>query len=495
MKDFLKKFGVLIFFEILLVIVFWKFYGRFGSLFTDSFREAYIPYQMLKGNVLYKDILCIYPPLSYLVNEFLYFLFGANLKVLYVAGLFTTMGIFYFTHKLSDMFLKKYLTFGILLFLLSGFVLSFNAFFPYSYGMTYGMLAILATVYFALQKKYTPAYLLYSVAVCFKLEFILFLLVLIFLSKTQNWVKNLVALILPPTIVLSILLIQGVSFSDLKLSAEILDLMRQSEVLKYFYVCKGIIFVPKLIPVYIKAFINSLIPWNFTFYHSILIWAFPLTTIFTIIRLKKFSFNEKIFIISAMLISAKVYFAVLLQSYGAMFLPFVLIALGIALPEKIRKVFAVYVIFWSIIISSSYIDFYKARAYELKTNMGVIKANFNESKTFNKLIDYFEKTPQNTKLVVFPECLLVNFMTKRESDNKFYSLHPMNVEVFGEENIIYRLSKTKPEYIVISNFDTSEYYFKEFGNDYGKNILNWVKSNYKQSDTIGNDLKFVIYKN
>ena len=81
-------------------------------------------------------------------------------------------------------------------------------------------------------------------------------------------------------------------------------------------------------------------------------------------------------------------------------------------------------------------------------------------------------------VVVYPECLRINVLGNRRSDDKFYSLIPLYVETFGEEIIINRLNITKPEYIIINNYDTSAYYFKEFGIDYAQNVLKEIKKNY-----------------
>ena len=90
---FIKKYWREISFNTLIILVFAIFYGRFGDINVDSFREAYIPSQILSGECLYKDIFTIYAPFSYLFNSLLFAIFGTNLKILYFAGLISTIGI------------------------------------------------------------------------------------------------------------------------------------------------------------------------------------------------------------------------------------------------------------------------------------------------------------------------------------------------------------------------------------------------------------------
>ena len=96
---------------------------------------------------------------------------------------------------------------------------------------------------------------------------------------------------------------------------------------------------------------------------------------------------------------------------------------------------------------------------------------------------------------MYPEGLVVNVLTGRKSDDKFYSLIPLYVETFGEDIIIKRLELTKPECIVISNYDTSLYYYKEFGRDYGVKIKDYIKRNYRLDAVFSDGLSFEVYRN
>lgn len=481
MKDFLKNNWQIILFEVLVITAFSIFYGKFGDMFVDSFREAYIPWQMNEGKCLYKDIFCIYPPLAYMINAILFKIFGESLGVLYFAGLLTTMGIFFLTYKISDIFLNKYTTFGILSFILAGLTLSpnvFNSFFPYSYGMIYGLLFAIGSIYFLINKKYPPAYLLYSLAICSKYEFILLLPLLIFVTKKVDWKKNLAALLLPPVIILAGLILTGTGFENIKTSVNLVGIMGQTDALHFFYSSMGLVFRWEHLPLYLINFLKFILPFNWNLYQEVIMWVFPLILILFLIRNKTLDYKEKIFIAAALIVSIKVFFALTIQSYGVYFLPFALIALGILTPKKIRLYYGTLLIIWSVII-------------------GFQNCNSLCNKDFSdlyKTADYISGTSDKSTAAVYPEGLGVNFLSKRQSDSKFYSLIPLYVETFGENIIINRLNLTKPEYIVINDFDTSAYYFKSFGEDYAKEIFNWIKQNYTLEKRIEGKHSFNIYK-
>ena len=103
-------------------------------------------------------------------------------------------------------------------------------------------------------------------------------------------------------------------------------------------------------------------------------------------------------------------------------------------------------------------------------------------------------TTKDDKVVIYPEFLSINILSNRMSDNKFYSLIPLYVEIFGEDLIIKRLEFTKPKYIIITNSDMSAYGFKYFGINYAQKVQKWIENNYSLKETLQNGLEFKIYE-
>ena len=224
-KAFVKKYWQIILINLLIILIFITGYGRFGNIIFDSFREAYIPEQIIQGQVLYKNIFNIYAPFSYLFNALLFKIFGTKLSVLYIAGLFFTLGISNIIYLISNFFFEKIYSFFIVFFFICTSVLSanvFNCFFPYSYGMLYGLFFVLTSIYFALHKKFTPAFFMYSFAICSKYEFLMILPLLFFIAEKKHIWKYILALIFPLLITYLPLLLQGVGLKNLILSFQII---------------------------------------------------------------------------------------------------------------------------------------------------------------------------------------------------------------------------------------------------------------------------------
>lgn len=468
--------------ELLVIIIFTVFYGKFGDITVDSFREVYIPQEMLSGKTIYKDIFVIYPPLAYLINAFLMKITTLhNIVILNFAGLISTMGIVYITYKISNLFLEKIYGFSINLFIIAGLVLSpnvFNSFLPYSFGILYGILFVLISLYYALNKKFPIAYLFYSLALLSKYEFLLLLPLLIFFSKKDNWKWNLAAFSFPIILTILILLIQGLRLTDISATLNILNTMSGTKTLYWFYSVMGLVFRLETIPIYLTNILKFLLPINWVRYQEILIWACPIILLGTCIKIRHLKKDEIFLLVATILVSSKVFFALTLQSYGVYFLPLALISLYLILPNKIRKFFSVLLIIWAFIIGSSNINTLSRK----NMNLPIITQYIQEN------------TSEQNKVLVYPEGLFLNVKTHRKSDDKFYSLIPLYVETFGEDLIITRLKRTKPKYIIISDYDTSAYYFKSFGKDYAISIYEYIKTNYEQKAIIRDIWNYEVFE-
>jgi hypothetical protein len=359
--------------------------------------------------------------------------------------------------------------------------------------MLYGLLFVLISVFCALNKRFALSYLFYSLAICSKYEFVFLLPLLIYWSRGKQWKQSLIAFMLP--ILLMFVCLRGVGVANYLATFDILNTMSKTKTLYWFYSLSGLTFRLELIPIYLVNFLKFVFPINWLRYQEVVIWAFPFVSIMFLYRVAKHSLyrREVFFVLAALLISIKVYFSLAIQSYGVFFMPFALISIGIVIPRKIRKYYALLLIIWAIIIGSFNIKSLLNKNYEIKTPVGVIKTTNFYGKSLDELVVFLQTIDKNSKVFVYPEALSTNVLSGRLGDGKFYSLIPLYVETFGEDVIVKRLSIKRPEYIVISDYDTSSYYYSTFGKDYSTKVLEWVKSNYKLTKIISGGLQFDVY--
>lgn len=146
-------------------------YARWGNPIVDCFRNAYVPDEIMAGNILYKDVYFFYGPLIVYFHALLFKIFGINLQVLYTSGIIVSFIIINTIYYLSRQLLKPFLSciFGSMFLILVVFRPGiFQYIFPYSYEALYGLLFllfILVCLINIIKKDFKSSNLLYIAAI------------------------------------------------------------------------------------------------------------------------------------------------------------------------------------------------------------------------------------------------------------------------------------------------------------------------------------------
>ena len=82
----------------------WYTWGHWGDFQIDNGRELYVPAEILKGKLLFRDLWYMYGPLAPYVKALLFWIFGVKLTVLYVFGLTLTIGCALTTFEVARRF-------------------------------------------------------------------------------------------------------------------------------------------------------------------------------------------------------------------------------------------------------------------------------------------------------------------------------------------------------------------------------------------------------
>ncbi len=138
-KYSLKELSGLILITILLFII---TYAKSDSFIIDIGREAVLPWQMLEGKVLFKDLFNVYGAVSYQINALAFMIFGTKLSTLYFLGLFSSIlivsSMFYITKYFTNNAIAFFLALLMLPTCVFGKVLH-NFSFPYAYAAVYAL--------------------------------------------------------------------------------------------------------------------------------------------------------------------------------------------------------------------------------------------------------------------------------------------------------------------------------------------------------------------
>lgn len=516
-------------------------YAHYGHLIIDCGREVYYPGQILLGKVLYKDLFNIYGPFSYMFNALLFKIFGVNLSVLYWSGIVCSFVFVSLIYKIAGNFLTRIISFAVAFFTICTRILNtnlFNFIFPYSYAMLYGMTAFLASVFFLIKyvqepKKTLNLYLggfFAGFCTAGKYEFLPYLLVFLYLmlnfrklSLKQGFYLFL-SIIFVPFVCFGILFLQGLEFNDLISTAVVLKNMAKSETLRYFYMTQGVIFSKKTLPFLALTFVKTVIP------VALMALGFMINTkrlsVFLIIfaaisgavfitpsslaflpvmLLILFILNYKkirrepaipVLALSAVLIGLKSFWGLTVLNYGVFFAGFLLIAVFALIKNKFyQKAIFIYIIILSLVYGLQNLSALNEKKQCIETPKGKICGEKYLTKSSSDLIDFItKKTKKTDKIVIFPEGLVINFLTDRQSDDYYNSLIPLYWEVFKDAKLIAHFEKTRPEYIIFSNWNNKDYYFKYICSDYAVDFCNFAAKNYRQEQITGENFTYLIYK-
>lgn len=148
-EDFVARAAIAAVF-IFLTVYTW---GRWGDLQIDCGREVYVPVEILKGRMLYRDIWYPYGPLVPYMQAILVWCFGIHLNTFYSFGLLINLSIAYLVYSLARRLIPPVPSAVVsVVCLRQGFSeFIFNYVFPYSYAAAVGLVFGLVCIYFLFQ--------------------------------------------------------------------------------------------------------------------------------------------------------------------------------------------------------------------------------------------------------------------------------------------------------------------------------------------------------
>jgi hypothetical protein len=142
--------GLIVFVAMVLA---WYTWAHWGNFQVDCGRELYVPLEILRGKLIYRDIFYPYGPLAPYAGALLIALFGPHLVVFYLFGIAVAIGCAILLFEIGTILEGRAagLTAALAL-LLVGFAPDLsNYVFPYSYGATIGLALSLLCALFAIR--------------------------------------------------------------------------------------------------------------------------------------------------------------------------------------------------------------------------------------------------------------------------------------------------------------------------------------------------------
>ena len=92
--------------------------------------------------------------------------------------------------------------------------------------------------------------------------------------------------------------------------------------------------------------------------------------------------------------------------------------------------------------------------------------------------------------VVFPEGVMLNYLSRRPNPTKHLSFMPAELALFGgEKAIVDALEQDPPDHVLVVPRSLKEYGFKTFGRDYCVKLSRWIDRDYENPRVIGRSVE------
>lgn len=95
---------------------------------------------------------------------------------------------------------------------------------------------------------------------------------------------------------------------------------------------------------------------------------------------------------------------------------------------------------------------------------------------------------KNENFIVFPEGVMLNYLTKRVNPTPYLNFMATEMVMFGEQETLNSIIKSKTDYIILVDKDLSDFgcSFSDSSIGCGSSIFNWIIKNYSPVVKIGN---------
>lgn len=541
MKKFIIENKNLVILWILCGIALFVFCGHYGNILLDIGREVYYPERILDGKALYKDLFNIYGPFAYLYNALLYKIFSPNLATLYFSGILCSFAIVSGIYIIARRFLSECLSVSLGIFTIITGVCATHLFsftLPYSWAMLYGTVGFIYSVWALLKYKSENklqylylSCLLAGFCVSNKYDFFIYallLFVLVLFTKNKRAILScLTCLLFFPVICALALFLQGVRLEHIFTAIEEVKDMVATVTLKNFYTVQGIYFNPKIVWFWfiniLKTGIgfggliagykllekNKIAGWCICILFAILISIFttPIVFIFTVplllvmtaagsVKIKN-NIPLIILVLCALSVCAKCFWSLHPMNYGNYFISLILIALFAVIfsfaDMKYEKIIAVGLLCVSLnfLCNSLFKRIYLTG--KISTQKGTIYTYEKNAEATNSLIGKLEQNKPNAALI-YPEGLIVNFLSNVKGDDYYNSFLPLYAESMGEKTFVNHVNSSEIEYVIFNNVSMKEYGYNHVCDDYGSNFCQFVVNNFTQIEDIDEGFRYIIFR-
>lgn len=506
------------------------FFAKCANPIIDFSREAYIPYKMLSGSVLVKDIFLIYGSFGYILNSLIFKIFGANFNFLFLeANLISFLFLitFYFISR-SYLNIKETVLFSFCYVSVNIFsTATFSFATPYSFSTLWGYFGAYLSYLCFLKKKSALGFFFLGFVLINKIELGAILLFSIFifqLLKKNFSIKNALYALIFPILNSFYFVLNKVTLADFSNNLFYLKKMVNTNAIKTFYFHVGVYFnkeyyifnLKMLLFLALALFVSYLLfkkgfkafsIFSFFFFCAlffvskatnlaILFLLYPL--VFLIFKKKKLKEEDILLLIFTICLNLKAIFCINTFNYSN----FGFILVFFAIYVFYKKIFPFSLKKWLFGVSLVvilFLNFFNIQNFIMQNKIlennkkGTLYLSKNDG---NKLLFEFlnKSLKKDDTFLVVPEGLIFNFIFEKPYPYYYSTFTPLDFETFSESRIIKDVSKYEPNYIIFYPRNTREYGAETICYDYAINFCTYIMENYSRVGIIEDEKKILIFR-
>lgn len=100
------------------------------------------------------------------------------------------------------------------------------------------------------------------------------------------------------------------------------------------------------------------------------------------------------------------------------------------------------------------------------------------------------RVAEDETVAVFPEGVMLNFLSARRTATKYITWMPPEVANFGEAKMLAALNASPPDWVIVAARGMGEYGLGQFGGGFAGSIAAWINANYATAATWGDGQTF-----
>ena len=238
-------------------------------------------------------------------------------------------------------------------------------------------------------------------------------------------------------------------------------------------------------------------PYYYTFFLPLLLFLLFILNITKLIS----SPRKLVLILTAFVISLKVFWGMKMNLYGTYFFPLLILAISILLnnySEKMKNInikisFNFIIIFYLIFFTTMNFICREYTDYPLTTGQGTVYIPESQGKPLSELITYINKNTKNSdKILIVPEGAIINYLSDRGCGMNLHILDRLHYDALGEEKSKEILEKQNNDYIIIvRGFNLSAFGNTDFYNE-DNELTKYISSYYQMVKMYGNKENEII---